>query len=199
MSRKLKLGSIALIVVAVAALLFIAASDRIYFLKTDLRSDDSVTHVESGYELYFHKDRTDLVVATAFHNVAPRQGNLTPIIFIMSPHDGYQIDSLRLEFEMFQPTSALKFDNPETGSSIPYDYTRTDYASWVVLDIPDLGAQGSENVSLIFWMDTPEIDPDFLEDLTLGIRFDMHEESLLKIATYSTDVAVNLDFPPASR
>jgi hypothetical protein len=195
MSRAVKLGAIAFVLVAITILLYIAASDSIFFVEQNLTPDNVVYDVEDGYEFHFYKDGTAVKAATIFHNVEQGDGNLAPIIFQILPKDKYEVDSLHLEFKMLQPPSALIFENTEGDSSLPFIYTRTDYDSSVVFDFPDLGSQGSETITLNLWLDLLEIDPVTPDKLILDITFSMHEESILKIVRYNANGAIQLEVP----
>jgi hypothetical protein len=198
MNRAVKLGAMAFVLIAVTVLLYTAASDSIFFVAQRLTPDNAVYDMENGYEFYFYKDGTAVKVVTIFHNVEQGDGNLAPIIFQVLPKDRYEVDSLHLEFKMLQPTSALILENPEGGTSIPFIYTRSDYDSSVVLDFPNLASQGSETVTLNFWLDLLEIEPATPDKLILDITFTMHEESILKIVRYNANIAIQLDVPSTS-
>ena len=195
MSKIAKPGAIAFALVAVTILLYIAASDSIFFVEQRLTPDDIVYDVEDGYEFYFYKDGTAVKVATIFHNVEQGDGNLAPILFQILPRDKYEVDSLHLEFKMLQPPSALIFENADGDLSLPFIYTRTDYDSSVVLDFPDLGSYSSETITLKFWLDLPGIDPVTPDKLILDITFSMHEQSILKIVRYNANGAIQLEVP----
>ncbi len=191
----IKTGAIAFVLVAITILLYIAASDKIFFVEQKLTPDDVVYDVKNGYEFYFYKDGTTVKAATIFHNIEQGGGNLARIIFRILPKDNFEVDSLRLEFKMLQPPSALILENPEGDSSLPFIYTRTDYDSSAVLYFPDLGPEGSETVTINFWLDLLEIDPSTPDKLMLDITFSMHEESILKIVRYNAQEAIQLDIP----
>lgn len=194
-----KTGAIAFVLVAITILLYIAASDKIFFVEQKLTPDDVVYDVNNGYEFYFYKDGATVKVVTIFHNIEQGSGNLARIIFRILPKDNFEVDSLRLEFQMLQPPSALILENPEGDSSLPFIYTRTDYDSSAVFYFPDLGPEGSETVTINFWLDLLEIDPSTPDKLWLDITFSMHEESILKIVRYNAQGALQLDIPSIAR
>jgi hypothetical protein len=195
MSRAVKLGAIAFVLIAVTILLYIAASDNIFFVEQNLNADKVVYDVKDGYEFHFYKDGTAVKVATIFHNVEQGDGDIAPIILKVLPRDKYKVDSLQLEFKMLEPPSALMFGNPEGDLSLPFSYTRTDYDSSVVFDFPDLGSQGAETITLNFWLDLLEIDPATPDKLILDITYSIHEKSILKIVRYSAHGAIQLKVP----
>jgi len=195
MNRKVKLGSIAFVLAALIALLVIMASDRVFFMNLKLRADDTVYDVADGYELYFFKDKTELHVATLFHNVEPLEGDMIPVLVTLQHPGHYQIDSMKMEFDTVYPPSALKSENPWTGQPITFVHTRTDTESSATIDIPDLGAAGSDNVTFNFWLNPEEREPIGADELILKVTFTMHEESLLKIARYNGTIAVRMEMP----
>ena len=195
MNRAVKLGAIAFVLIAVTVLLYTAASGSIFFVDQQLTPDTVVYTEKDGYVFPFYKDGTAVKVASVFHSVEPGDGNLAPILFQVIPRDGYQVDSLHLELRPLQPSSALLLENPEGDSSPPYDYTRTDHDSSVVLDFPALESRASETVSLNFWLDLSAIDPATPEQLLLDIALTMHEDSILKIISYNASVTIQLEIP----
>ena len=200
MNRAVKLGAIAFVLIAVTVLLYTAASGSIFFVGQQLTPDTVVYTEKDGYAFPFYKDgnasnEKAVKVATIFHSVETGDGDLAPILFQVIPRDGYQVDSLHLELRLLQPPSALLLENPEGDSSPPYDYTRTDLDSSVVLDFPDLDSRASETISLDFWLDMTAIDPATPEQLLLDIAFTIHEGSILKIVRYSGSVTICLEIP----
>lgn len=193
MNRVVKLSIIKLFLVAIAVLLYAAASGDVFFVNQKLTPDDSVYIEEDGFAFHFYKDGTAVKVATAFHSVGAGDGNLAPVLFQMIPRDDYRVDSLRLAIRLLQPTSALLLENPETDSSLPYDYTRTDYDSEVILDFSGLDSQPSETINLDLWLDMAVIDPATPEQLLLDISFTIHEDSILKIVKYSGTITIQLE------
>ncbi len=195
MNRAVKLGAITLALIAITVLLYTAASGSIFFVDQQLTPDTVVYTERDGYVFPFYKDGTAVKVATVFHSVEPGDGNLAPILFQVIPRDGYRVDSLHLELRLLQPPSALLLENPEGDLSPPYDYTRTDLDSSVVLDFPVLDSRASETITLNFWLDLSAIDPSTPEQLLLDIAFAMHEESILKIVRYNASITIQLEVP----
>jgi hypothetical protein len=194
MSRAVKLGAIALALIAVAVLLYTAASGSIFFVNQELTPDTVVYEEEDGYAFYFYKDggasdEKAVKMATIFHSVGVGDGNLAPVLFQVIPRDGYEIDSLHLELDMLQPASALLLEDPGFG------YERTDYDSTVVLNFPELDSQPSETVTLNFQLDLAAIEPTIPEQLLLDIDLTMHEGSILKIVRYNASVTIQLEVP----
>ena len=195
MNQAVKLGAIAFVLIAITALLFAAASDRIFFVNQQLTPDTVVYTEEDGYAFPFYKDGIAVKVATVFHSVGSVDGNLAPILFQVIPRDKYQIDSLHLEFSTLQPASALVLEDPEGGPPPSYNYTRTDSGSTVILDFPDLGSQDPATITLNFWLDMSVLDPATPDKLILDITFSLHEESILKIVRYNAKIAIQVTIP----
>ena len=195
MSRAVKLGAVALVLIAIAVLLFAAASDKIFFVNQQLTPDTVVYTEEDGYAFLFYKDGVAVKMATVLHSVGPADGNLVPILFQVIPRDKYQVDSLHLEFSTLQPASALVLEDPEGGPPPAYKYTRTDSDSTVILEFPDLGSQDPATITLNFWLDMSVLDPATPDKLILDITFSLHEESILKIVRYNAKIAIQVAIP----
>ncbi len=200
MSRSVKLSLIVIISIALAMLSFFAASDNIFFTMMRLKPDNAVRDLQGeGYELSFYMygnadSERQVKIATIFHNVEKSGDNMAHIILKIIPEDHLKVDTLDLEFMMLQPTSALTLENPESGQSITYSYTRTDNNSSVELDFPNLDAKTSETITIDFWLDLLEIDTT-TEDNLLAISFSIYEESVFKIVKYSANSAIEVDIP----
>ena len=195
MNRVVKLGAIAFVLIAITALIFAAASDKIFFVDQQLTPDTVVYTEEDGYAFPFYKDGVAVKVATVFHSVGPAVDNLVPILFQVIPRDKYRVDSLHLEFSTLQPASALVLEDPEGGPPPAYNYTRTDSDSTVTLDFPDMGSQGPATITLNFWLDMSVLDPATPDKLILDITFSLHEESILKIVRYNAKIAIQVAIP----
>lgn len=197
MSRAVKLGAIALVLISVTVFLCIAASGSIFFVNQELTPDTVVYEEEDGYAFYFYKDggagdEKAVKMATIFHSMGTGDGNLAPVLFQIIPREGYEIDSLHLELDMLQPASALLLEEPGFG------YERNDGDSTVVLDFPELDSQPSETVTLNFWLDLAAIEPTTPEQLLLDIDLTMHEDSILKIVRYNASVTIQLEVPSSA-
>jgi len=190
MSRAVKLGAVAFVLIAIAILLLASASDKIFFVNQQLTPDTVVYTEKDGYAFLFYKDGVAVKMATVLHSVGPADGNLVPILFQVIPRDKYQVDSLHLELSPLQPASALVLADPEGGTTPVYDYTRTDSGSTVILDFPDLGPQDPATITLNFWLDMSLLDPATPDKLLLDITFSMHEKSILKIVRYNAKIAI---------
>jgi hypothetical protein len=95
----------------------------------------------------------------------------------------------------FQPASALILENPETGQSLPFVYTRTDNALSVALDFPDLNLDYAEPITIDFWLDLLDIEPVAEDHLLLDIFFSVHDKSAFKIVKYASQFVIKLDIP----
>ena len=200
MSRSVKIRLIVIVLIALTMLSFFAASDNIFFTMMRLKPDNAVRDLQGeGYELSFYMygntdSKNKVKIATVFHDVKKSGENLVHIIIKIIPEDHLKVDTLNLEFMMLQPTSALTLENPESGQSITYSYTRTDNNSSVELDFPNLDAKTSETITIDFWLDLLEIDTT-TEDKLLVTSFSIYEESVFKIVKYYANSAIEVDIP----
>jgi hypothetical protein len=200
LKRSVKIGLIALVLTISAALIYTSASDNIFFTTMRLAPDNIVTDLKGeGYELSFYMygnadSEKKVKIATVFHDIKKSGEDLAHIIFKIIPEDNFKVDSLQLEFMMLQPTSALILENPESGQSNPFIYTRTDHNTSVALDFPELDAETSETITIDSWLDLSEMDT-ITEDKLLFISFSIHEESVFKIVKYEANSVLNLDIP----
>ena len=183
MKRSVKIGFITLFLAISATLIYTAASDNIFFTTMRLAPDNMVTDLKGeGYELSFYMyGNTDsekkVKIATVFHDVIKSGEDLVHIIFKIIPEGGLKVDSLKLEFMTLQPTSALMLEDPYSGQSNPFIYTRTDHPASVVLYFPDLDVQTSETITIDSWLDLSKMYTTNEERL-LVISFSMHEDSI---------------------
>ena len=200
MNRSLIRGFIALVVVIVATLSYIAISDSIFFYTVDLKANSYVHKLDEGYDLYFYAygdadSERSFKIATVFHDIKQSDGDMAHVIVRLSSIDKFRIDSLRLEVKMLNPASALILENPQNGQGLPYDYQRTDYDISVVLDFPNLDSESSESIDIDFWLDLALIEPGLKDNMTLDITFSMHQESIFKIARHNAHSAFELNIP----
>jgi len=199
LNRSLILSFIALVVVIVATLSYIAISDSIFFYTVDLKTDNYVHELNEGYELYFYgygdadSDRS-FKIATVFYDIKQSDGDMAHIVFRLSSIDKFKIDALRLEVNMLSPAAALILENPQNGQGLPFDYERTDYDISVALDFPNLDSENSEAIDIDFWLDLALIEPGLKDNMTLDMSFSMHQESIFKIAKHNAHSAVELNF-----
>lgn len=199
MSKSLKISLITMALIAPAILSFFAASDNTFFTTMEIKPDSSVTDLKGGaYELSFYMygnadSERQVKIATLFYKVERSGENFDHIILEIIPEDYLKVDTLNLEFMMFQPTSALTLENPEDGQSIPYSYTRTDNNSSVKFDFQNLDTKTSEAITTDFWIDLLNVDST--EDKVLAISFSLYEGSVFKIVKYYANSAIDLDIP----
>ncbi|UCG54730.1 MAG: hypothetical protein JSV32_00475 [Dehalococcoidia bacterium] len=203
MKRPLKFSLVVSVLIISVALIFIALSDDVFFTAMKLKSDDAVTDLEGeGYELAFYmygnsQSERQVKIATVFHNVAGIGDNLAHITFRLIPEDNMKVDSLHLEFMMLQPTSAFMLENPYTGQSNTYVYTRTDKDTSVILDFRKLDTKASEMIIIDSWLDTVVLE-DVTEDKLLVISFSIFEESIFRAVRYEAYTALNIKIPDIS-
>jgi hypothetical protein len=194
MNRYIKLGAIAIVLAAIAVLLYIAVSSSLFFVDQRLIPNDAVYEEDDGYAFHFYKegiasDEKSVKMATFFHSIGAAEGDIAPVLFKVIPREGYKLDSLHLELNLLQPTSALMLEDPG------FDYQRNDHDSTIVLDFPGLDLEPSETVMLYFWLDLAVVSPTTPEQLLLDIALTMHETSILKIVKYSAGITIQLAVP----
>lgn len=200
MSKSVKLSLIAIALVALSMLAFFAYSDNVFFATMKIKPDNSVTDLKGeGYELSFYmhgnaESDHQVKIATLFHNVEKSGENLAHIILRIIPEENLIIDTLNLEFMMLQPTSALTIENPDSGQSTSYVYTRTDNDSSVEFDFPDLGTKASESITIDFWVDLLEINTTSENNL-LVTSFSAYEESVFKMVKFYANTAIEVNIP----
>jgi hypothetical protein len=149
---------------------------------------------DDGYAFHFYKegiasDEKSVKMATFFHSVEATEEDIAPILFKVIPREGYEFDSLHLEMDLLQPTSALLLEGPG------FDYQRNDYGSTIVLDFLELDLEPSETITLCFRLDLVAVNPMTPEQLLLDIALTMHENSILKIVKYSASITIQLAVP----
>jgi hypothetical protein len=198
MSRSGKVWAVVLALIAVTALLYIAASDKIFFVNQQLTPDTVVYTERDGFAFPFYKDGVAVTVATVYHRVSPEYNDIVPILFELIPRDKYRFDSLHLEFLDLMPALALMLENPEDGSPPAYNYSRSDSGSTVLLDFPGFDSADPATITINFWLDMSVLDPATPDKLTLDIAFTLHEDSILKIVKYSAKIAIQVDIPSAA-
>ncbi len=101
----------------------------------------------------------------------------------MDPAARYSLDSLKLEFYVSNIYSAIRFEDPLTGESLPYDYKLSGNDSKAVLDFPHFDSQAGEKITIKFWLDLTASETPIAEGPIL-MDFAIHEHSVLKIARH---------------
>lgn len=200
MSRSIKLSLIVIALAALTIFSFLAASDNFFFRTLDMTYADTFEERNGSYELDFYAYgnadiESSLIVATVFYKIEQNSENIAHIMLQISPIDRFKVYSMNLDVKGFQPASALILENPETGQSLPFVYTRTDNALSVTLDFPDLHLDYAESITIDFWLDLPDIKPVAEDHLFLDISFSVHDKSAFKIVKYVSDFAIKLDIP----
>ncbi|MCK5577679.1 MAG: hypothetical protein KAI14_05115 [Dehalococcoidales bacterium] len=201
MSQRVKLGIIAVVLITIAVLSYVAVADNMFFVEQQLARNDSVLIEDERYNLHFFKDgnadhENAIEVANISYNIYRDNGNTASITFQLSHKIAYKVDSLSLRFKMLQPPSALTLEDPEGYSSPPLIYTPADDDTSVIFNFSDPeGTMGSlyGTINLDFSLNLQEIDPLFTDKLILDIAFSMHEGSIFKIVEQTARVAVQLD------
>lgn len=200
MSRSVKLSLMVIALTALTILSFLAASDNFFFYTLDMTYADTFEERNSNYELDFYAYgnadiKSSLIVATVHYEIKQNSENIAHVTLQISPIDRFKVYSMNLNARGFQPASALILENPETGQSLPFVYTRTDNALSVTLDFPDLNLDYAESIIIDFWLDLLDIEPVAEDHLFLDIFFSVHDKSAFKIVKYASQFAIKLDIP----
>ena len=200
MSRSVKLSLIVIALTALTILSFLAASDNFFFYTLNMTHADTFEERNSNYELDFYAYgnadiKSSLIVATVHYEIKQDSENVAHVALQISPIDRFKVYSMNLDAKGFQPASALILENPETGQSLPFVYTRTDNVLSVALDFPDLNLDYAESITIDFWLDLLDIEPIAEDHLFLDIFFSVHDKSAFKTVKYVSDFAIKLDIP----
>ena len=200
MNRLVKLSLITIVLIALAILSFFAASDNFFFYTLNMTHDEAIGELNGVYELHFYtygnKGATNFfTVATLFYYINQTSENMAHVTFLISPIERFKVYSMNLDVKGFEPASALILENPESGQSPPFIYTRTDNVSSVSLGFPGLNLNYGEPFTIDFWLDLQDIELAAEDNLILGTSFSVHEESVFKIVKYVVNVAIELDIP----
>ena len=164
--------------------------------------DNAVEERNDGYELYFYTYGTKevpnqnfFIVATLFYDINQASENVARITFQISPIERFKVYSMNLGVKGFKPASALILENPESGQSPPFVYTRSDNVSSVTLDFTGLNLDYGEPFTIDFWLDLRDIELVAEDNLILDFSFSMHDESVFKIVKYVASLAIESDIP----
>lgn len=200
MSRPEKLILIVIVLIALTILSFLAASDNFFFYTLNMTYGNVFEERNGSYELDFYTYgnadiESSLMVATVFYDIKQNSENIAQVTLRISPINRFKVYSMNLDAKGFQPASALLLENPETGQSLPFVYTRTDNALSVVLDFPDLNLDYAEPITIDFWLDLLDIEPVVEDQLILDIFFSVYDKSAFKIVKYVSQFVVKLDIP----
>lgn len=200
MSRSEKLSLTVTVLIALIILSFFAASDNFFFYTLNMTHADTFEERNSNYELDFYAYgnadiKSSLIVATVHYEIKQNSENMAHVALQISPIDRFKVYSVNLNARGFQPASALILENPETGQSLPFVYTRTDNALSVALDFPDLNLDYAEPITIDFWLDLLDMEPVAEDHLLLDIFFSVHDKSAFKIVKYASQFVIKLDIP----
>lgn len=200
MIGSVKLNLIVIVLIALTILSFFAASDNFFFYTLNMTQDDAFEERNGGYELHFYtyknpEAKNTVIAGTVFYDVEQSSENTAHITLKISPINSFKVYSMNLDVRGFQPASALILENPESGQSLPFVYTRTDNALSVTLDFPDLNLDYEEPITIDFWLDLLDIELVTEDYLILDTFFSVHDKSAFKIVKYVSHLAVELDIP----
>ena len=200
-NRRLKSGLVALALIALAALLYVAASENLFFGTITIVYEDtaeSEVGLEDGLSFYAYKDsygEYKLKVATLSLDVERVNDDLAHVKVEVAPEENYRLNWLELKIGIVLPLSALVLGDPQSGQPPSFDYVRTDDAAFVTLNFPEMDFKAGEVTKVDFWLDLLQMEPSFEERLTLDTSFSMHELSVFKIIKLDTRLIVRIIVP----
>lgn len=200
MSKSEKLSLTLIVLITLTILSFFAASDNFFFRTLDMTHANTFEERNGSYELDFYTyGNADIKsffrVATVFYDIKQNSENIAHITLQISPINRFKVYSMNLDVKGFQPASGLILENPETGQSLPFAYTRTDNALSVSPDFPDLNLDYAESITIDFWLDLLDIEPVAEDHLILDAFFSVHDNSAFKIVKYVFQFSIKLDIP----
>jgi hypothetical protein len=186
--------------IALTILSFFAASDNFFLYTLNMTYANTFEERNGSYELDFYaygnaEIESSFIVAAVFYDIKQSSENIAHITLQISPINRFKVYSMNLHAKGFQPASALMLENPETGQSLPFVYTRTDNTLSVTLDFPGLHLDYADSITVDFWLDLLDIEPVAEDHLFLDIFFSVHDKSAFKIVKYVSDFAIKLDIP----
>lgn len=200
MSRSVKLSLVAIVLITLTMLSFLAVSDNFFFYTLNMTYADTFEERNGSYELDFYAYgnadiESSLIVATVDYEIKQGSENIAHIKLQISPIDRFKVHSMNLDAKGFQPASALMLENPETGQSLPFVYARADNALSVALDFPDLNLDYAEPITIDFWLDLLDMELVAEDHLFLDISFSVYDKSAFKIVKYVSQFVIKLDIP----
>lgn len=194
------LVSIVTIVIIAGASGFVALSDEIFPLNEQLSRQDSLDEEIRGNRssilLQFHDDRQDVSLASDI-SIRERSDNMYDLRIRTSHTDGADthLDSLRLRLDPGkQPIPEVALRTPGGHPWEPIHFQRTSDGQAVMVDVPDLGFQGTGTVSLEFLVG-PYPSGEAPEHITIDFDAGLHESRLLKLTDYQADALVEAPMP----
>jgi len=134
-------------------------------------------------------------VATLFVYTEQVSDELVHVTIKIAPEEDYKLDSLNLEIGIILPVSAVILGDPQSGQPADFDYVRTDDIASVKLDFPGMDFKTGEAISVDFWLDLPEMEPNIKDSLTMDTSFSIHALSVFKIVRLEADSTVKLIVP----
>lgn len=179
---------------------FVTLSDEIFPLSEQLPRQDSLDEEIRGNRssilLQFGAEEGDVALASDV-SIRERGDNMYDARIRTSHTDGADthLDSLRVQLDPGnQPMPEVALRTPGGHPWEPINFQRTPDGQAVMVDIPDLGFQGTGTVSLEFLIG-PYPSGERPESIWLDFDARLHENRLLKLTDYQADALVEVPMP----
>ena len=201
MKTKAKVRLLLIIILTLTILICTAASDSVFFVRTQLDYDDTSYIEGDKYSLYFNKDGGSIRIVEITYGIENAGNNLARIEVQVSHRINYDMDSLDLVFELLNQPSAVVLENMDSYSPEPQLTIATGDYPYVKYSFPDpKGSEGSvyETSYLSFLLDLSDMDSSVTDKLILNVSFSIHEQSVFKVVKYANQTAVQLIIPYSS-
>ena len=190
MQRALKRLAIGLPLAAIVVLLVLASSGSFFFISQWLTPATAVYIEGDGFDFHFYRDNSNAVtVVNVFHSVGETAHGHSRVVIEVTPHERYQIDTLRLEISQLMPTQAL------TITEADFEYERIDYEEAVAFVVNGTDMQPGQKLRFVCDLDVGSLDAATPENLALFIAVTAHENSVLKLVKYSGSATIQIRVP----
>jgi hypothetical protein len=190
MQRTLRWLAISLPLVAVVVLLVLAASNSFFFISQRLTPATAVFIEGEGFDFHFYRDNSNAVtVVNVFHSVGEPAHGHSRVVIEVTPHERYQIDTLRLEISQLVPPQAL------TITEADFEYERIDYEEAVAFVVNGTDIQLGQKLRFVCDLDVGSLDAATPDKVSLFIAVTAYENSVLKLVKYSGSSTIQIQVP----
>lgn len=180
--------------------MFVARSDDVYLMTEQLPRqdalDEEIRENRSSILLQFGDGERDVSLASDV-NIRERSDNMYDVRILTSHTNGADthLDSLRVRLDLgTQPMPEVALRTPGGHPWEPIQFQRTADGQAVMVDVPDLGFQGTGSVALEFLVG-PYPSGERPESIWLDFDARLHENRLLKLTDYQADALVEAPMP----
>lgn len=182
--------------------MFVALSDDVYPMSEQLAREDSldeeIRNNRSSILLQFGDEEQDVTLASEV-DIRERSDDMYDVRILTSHSDGADthLDSLRVRLfpgEQTMPEVALR--TPGGHPWEPIHFQQTSDGQAVLVDVPDLGFQGTGTVPIEFLVG-PYPSGEVPDQMTIDFNARLHENRLLQLTDYEADALVEVPMPDA--